>query len=89
MPHDFKATRRVEFSDTDMAGIVHFSAFFRYFETVEHSFIRSLGFSVILPGMEPPMGFPRCMPRATTGARSGSRTLSNSTSWWPRRPGGS
>ncbi len=59
MPHDFKATRRVEFSDTDMAGIVHFSAFFRYFETVEHAFIRSLGFSVILPGMDPPMGFPR------------------------------
>ncbi|MFM7818900.1 MAG: acyl-CoA thioesterase, partial [Verrucomicrobiota bacterium] len=59
MPHDFKATRRVEFSDTDMAGIVHFSAFFRYFETVEHAFIRSLGFSVVLPGVEPPMGFPR------------------------------
>ena len=59
MPHEFKATRRVEFSDTDMAGIVHFSAFFRYFETVEHAFIRSLGFSVVLPGVEPPMGFPR------------------------------
>lgn len=59
MPHEFKATRRVEFSDTDMAGIVHFSAFFRYFETVEHAFIRSLGSSVVLPGVEPPMGFPR------------------------------
>ncbi|MBN9692599.1 MAG: acyl-CoA thioesterase [Verrucomicrobia bacterium] len=59
MPYEFKATRRVEFSDTDMAGIVHFSAFFRYFETVEHAFIRSLGYSVVLPNTHPPMGFPR------------------------------
>ena len=59
MPYEFKATRRVEFSDTDMAGIVHFSMFFRYFETVEHAFFRSLGFSVVLPNTHPPMGFPR------------------------------
>jgi hypothetical protein len=24
MPYEFKATRRVEFSDTDMAGIMHY-----------------------------------------------------------------
>ncbi len=59
MPYEFKATRRVEFSDTDMAGIVHFSVFFRYFETVEHAFIRSLGFSVVMTDQNPPMGFPR------------------------------
>ncbi|MEN9676839.1 MAG: hypothetical protein RIS76_2735 [Verrucomicrobiota bacterium] len=59
MPFEFKATRRVEFSDTDMAGIVHFSRFFQYMETVEHAFFRSLGFSVILPGFDPPRGFPR------------------------------
>jgi len=59
MPYEFKATRRVEFSDTDMAGIVHFSKFFQYMETVEHGFFRSLGFSVILPHHTPPLGLPR------------------------------
>lgn len=59
MPYEFKATRRVEFSETDMAGIVHFSQFFRYMETAEHAFYRSLGYSVILKGFNPPLGFPR------------------------------
>jgi acyl-CoA thioester hydrolase len=39
-------THRVEFADTDMAGIIHFSSFFRYMEVTEHAFIRSLGFSI-------------------------------------------
>lgn len=59
MAYEFKATRRVEFSETDMAGIVHFSNFFRYMETAEHGFYRSLGFSVILDQFDPPLGFPR------------------------------
>ena len=59
MPYEFKAVRRVEFSETDMAGIVHFSNFFRYMETAEHAFYRSLGFSVTLNHFEPPLGFPR------------------------------
>ena len=59
MPYEFKAVRRVEFSETDMAGIVHFSNFFRYMETAEHAFYRSLGFSVTLNDLEPPLGFPR------------------------------
>jgi len=59
MPYEFKAVRRVEFSETDMAGIVHFSNFFRYMETAEHAFYRSLGFSVTLNNFEPPLGFPR------------------------------
>jgi acyl-CoA thioester hydrolase len=37
---------RVQFVDTDMAGIVHFSTFFRYMERVEHDFFRSLGLSI-------------------------------------------
>ena len=59
MPYEFKAVRRVEFSETDMAGIVHFSNFFRYMETAEHGFYRSLGFSVTLNDFDPPLGFPR------------------------------
>ena len=59
MPYEFKATRRVEFSETDMAGIVHYSNFFRYMETAEHGFYRSLGYSVNLTQFNPPLGFPR------------------------------
>jgi YbgC/YbaW family acyl-CoA thioester hydrolase len=46
MAHEYETTRRVEFADTDVAGIVHFSNFFRYMEAVEHEFFRSLGLSV-------------------------------------------
>jgi YbgC/YbaW family acyl-CoA thioester hydrolase len=59
MASEFKATRRVEFSETDMAGIVHYSNFFRYMETAEHGFFRSLGFSVVMEHFETPMGWPR------------------------------
>ncbi len=48
MPCEFQITRRVEFSDTDMAGLMHFSNFFRFMETAEHAFFRSLGYSVVL-----------------------------------------
>jgi acyl-CoA thioester hydrolase len=44
--HRFTLTRRVEFADTDIAGIMHFSNFFRYMEVTEHAFYRFLGFSV-------------------------------------------
>ena len=39
----FEVTRRVEFHETDLAGIVHFANFFRYMEAAEHEFLRSLG----------------------------------------------
>ena len=38
--------RRVLFSETDLAGIAHFSNFFRWMEETEHAFYRSLGLSV-------------------------------------------
>jgi YbgC/YbaW family acyl-CoA thioester hydrolase len=41
----FKTTRRVEFADTDTAGIVHFASFFRYMESAELDFLHSLGLS--------------------------------------------
>ncbi|MAG57863.1 MAG: 4-hydroxybenzoyl-CoA thioesterase [Planctomycetes bacterium] len=46
MAHEFKMQRRVEFAETDTAGIVHFSNFFRYMESAEHAFFRSLGLRV-------------------------------------------
>lgn len=55
----FRATRRVEFADTDMAGIVHFSNFFRYMEAAEVEFLRSRGLSVKFEWEGEPISFPR------------------------------
>lgn len=49
----------VEFSDTDLAGIVHFSNFFRYVESAEHAFFRSLGHSVHTTTGGDHQGWPR------------------------------
>lgn len=59
MPYEQRIRRRVEFSETDMAGIVHYSNFFRYMEAAEHEFFRSLGFSVVTRQVDPPVGWPR------------------------------
>ena len=59
MSHRFVLPRRVEFVDTDMAGIVHFTAFFRYMETAEHELFRSLGLSLVDRDREPGLGWPR------------------------------
>ena len=59
MAYEFKIRRLVEFSDTDMAGIVHHAVFYRYMEAAEHAFFRSLGFSVVTRQVAPPVGWPR------------------------------
>lgn len=59
MAYEFKLTRQVEFSDTDMAGIAHYTAFFRFMEAAEHAFFRSLGFSIHTTGFPEPIGWPR------------------------------
>jgi YbgC/YbaW family acyl-CoA thioester hydrolase len=46
MAYEHRYHHRVEFSETDMAGIVHFSNYFRYMEAAEHAFLRSLGILV-------------------------------------------
>lgn len=46
MPYQHHLRRRVEFCETDAAGIVHFAQVFRYAEACEHDFWRSLGHSV-------------------------------------------
>ncbi len=45
-PAALKTRRRVEFRDTDAAGIVHFSAFFFWMESAEHELLRSAGLHV-------------------------------------------
>ena len=59
MPEPFKTSRRVEFRDTDAAGMVHFSVFFVYMEEAEHALLRQLGMSVVLADGEGPISFPR------------------------------
>ncbi len=58
MSYEFKAVRRVEFSETDMAGIMHYSNYFRFMETAEHAFFRSLGLSIFRTG-DPPVSWTR------------------------------
>jgi acyl-CoA thioester hydrolase len=55
----FTHRRTVEFADTDLAGIAHFSNFFRYVESAEHAFFRSLGFSVHSSNGNEHHGWPR------------------------------
>jgi acyl-CoA thioester hydrolase len=59
MPCEFRMIHRVEFADTDMAGIMHFASYFRYMEVTEHAFFRSLGFSIHTRTPESHVGWPR------------------------------
>lgn len=59
MAYEFRLTQQIQFVDTDTAGIMHFTNFFRLMEITEHSFYRSLGFSVFSIQSEDIIGFPR------------------------------
>ena len=49
--------RRVQFAETDLAGLVHFTHFFRYMEEAEHALWRAAGMSIARAGE--PSGWPR------------------------------
>lgn len=55
----FRTSRIVEFHDTDMAGIMHFSAFFLLMESAEHEFVRTLGYGVYSRHADKDISFPR------------------------------
>lgn len=57
MPAEFRMKRRVQFSETDAAGIVHFANFFRYFEDAEHAMWREARLSI--HPEQSPIGWPR------------------------------
>ena len=59
MTTEFSITRRVEFSETDLAGIMHFTNFYRWMEICEHEFLRSLGLSVDMEDENSRFGWPR------------------------------
>jgi YbgC/YbaW family acyl-CoA thioester hydrolase len=53
----FRYARRVQFAETDLAGIVHFSWMFRYMEEAEHAAWRAAGLSIAERGGA--LGWPR------------------------------
>ena len=57
MPSEYHLRRRVQFYETDAAGIVHFSCFFRYMEEAEHALWREAGLSIAPADAE--IGWPR------------------------------
>lgn len=57
MVSEYRLQRRVQFHETDTAGIVHFSWFYRYMEEAEHALWRAAGLSIAPPDAE--VGFPR------------------------------
>jgi YbgC/YbaW family acyl-CoA thioester hydrolase len=57
--HEFSTERRIEFVDTDMGGIVHFSRFFVFMETTEHLLLEALGTSVDSEAHGRRIGWPR------------------------------
>lgn len=59
MPYEHTSTRRIEFSETDMAGLVHFSNFFRYMETAERDFYEAAGVDLINSKPGQLVGWPR------------------------------
>lgn len=59
MNREFSVRHRVAFSETDMAGIVHFSNFFRYMELAEDAFFRHIGAELIRREEGEVYGWPR------------------------------
>lgn len=57
--HTFHTQRRIEFADTDMAGLVHFARFFVFMETAEHELLRRLGINVHFEHDGHHVGWPR------------------------------
>jgi 4-hydroxybenzoyl-CoA thioesterase/acyl-CoA thioester hydrolase len=63
MANAYRTTRRVEFRDTDAAGLMHFSAFFTFMEEAEHELLRHVGLSVLTSDDEGPISWPRVAAR--------------------------
>ncbi|HRC84124.1 MAG TPA: thioesterase family protein [Thermoanaerobaculia bacterium] len=57
--HTYRTRRRIEFADTDMGGIVHFSRFFVFMESAEHELLASLGTAVHTRWQGRAIGWPR------------------------------
>ncbi|MDE0433356.1 MAG: hypothetical protein OXH92_05060, partial [Bryobacterales bacterium] len=47
MAYEYHYRRKIYWQDTDMAGIIHFTNYFRYMEEVEIEFLSSLGLDML------------------------------------------
>jgi YbgC/YbaW family acyl-CoA thioester hydrolase len=56
---EFKTRRKIEFADTDLGGIVHFSRYLVFMETAEHEFLDALGTCVHTVEDGETIGWPR------------------------------
>lgn len=59
MAFDFIQERELAFHETDMAGIAHFSNFFRWMEEAEHAFLVSQGYAPVVQEVDRFWGWPR------------------------------
>lgn len=59
MSEPFTITRRVQFAETDLAGVLHFSNYFRWMEEIEHAFWRNEKLSVIMDHPAGRISWPR------------------------------
>jgi acyl-CoA thioester hydrolase len=64
----FLFPRRVEFHETDAAGLVHFSNYFRYAEAAEHALYRELEHPMMLQEGYSFFGWPRVRAQAKYSA---------------------
>ena len=58
-PQPFEVTRRVEFSQTDAAGLIHFTTYFIFMEAAEAELFRQLGLPLLWREEGRSFGFPR------------------------------
>lgn len=72
----FHWNRRIEFAETDAAGIAHFSTFIFVMEQAEHALFRSLGLSIFMPLAS--------VPASLTIPPEWSHYPSNTIWTWPR-----
>ena len=59
MGKKFVMRRRVQFAETDMVGVLHFAAYYRLMEEVEHAFWRFRGHSVMTEDQGRQIAWPR------------------------------
>ena len=76
MSASFLYRRRIQFAETDMAGIVHFSRYFRFMEEAEHALWRAAGLSIRRSRR---MAGRASRRPSTTRVRCASRTSSSSS----------
>jgi acyl-CoA thioesterase FadM len=78
----FRYARRVHFAETDLAGMVHFSNFFRYMEEAEHALWRAAGMTIDSPTLAKSQASSgAAAPELPAGAKAGS-TITELK--WPR-----